>query len=472
MGQGSAVIIMLHINEGDPNGELTGAIGDLCNSLDGHYWVNQDGAETWEQIGGNAPGSPKITAFPFTFDTPNLATGAVMTDSIPEGDLLLDAWVQLDTEWNGTTPLMDYGPSGELLGLTGTWGGGPLDVGTGTADQTVGGTYQVGSGRYFNRNQRLSDSITIDWTSDSSFPGGGIFHSPAAVAEYPQRILPLKWISNVEFLVWVSRDGTAFNNYAYINPDTIVDLPVTITEGVNDQFVFTGLQTSEAPVTYTMAPGVYTTFAALLAAMQQALDSLSAEFIGVANPIGLGGGNSSCSAEASLSLPMVIATGVNDTFVYTPISTGIPETFTIAPGSYSSAAACAGAMHDAVGTDSDIFGDYGDPQYESPIVIAANAVFGSGQNGDTITEGNGGASSLGFFGTTTFAGGLDYAQIQLDAFGPGIAYNGDQISEGNGGAAALGFTSNPDVLGGGAGGDPGATQGAAVLYLMTCTPAT
>lgn len=53
-------------------------------------------------------GVPRVLKFPFTYATPNLLTGAaVYTPTID--DLLMDAWVEIDTAWDGTTPKGDFG---------------------------------------------------------------------------------------------------------------------------------------------------------------------------------------------------------------------------------------------------------------------------------------------------------------------------------------------------------------------------
>lgn len=68
--------------------------------------------------------------------------------------------------------------------------------------------------------------------------------------------------------------------------------------------------------------------------------------------------------------------------------------------------------------------------------------------------------------TVTVSGSV----LKLTAATAGFAANGNQIEVGNQDiSAALGFTV-PSILAGGKGGDPGATQGAAILYLLVATP--
>jgi hypothetical protein len=111
-------------------------------------------------------------------------------------------------------------------------------------------------------------------------------------------------------------------------------------------------------------------------------------------------------------LPLVISTGVNDTFVYTPASTGVPETFTMAPGTLTLMPNVISTMGAAIGS-------------------AHGESFGAAAGG----------LSLNWTATN---------QIEVSFTSSySTVHNGDKISEGNGGAAALGFTANPDVASGG-----------------------
>ena len=91
----------------------------------------------------SAVGAPLVRAFPFTFDTPDLLTGAALyTPTV--GDILLDAWIEIDTAWDGTTPRGDFGT---FVGAAyGIFGGGvpgvPVDL-TQAEDEGLGAGIQV-----------------------------------------------------------------------------------------------------------------------------------------------------------------------------------------------------------------------------------------------------------------------------------------------------------------------------------------
>lgn len=68
--------------------------------------------------GGSQPGAAIVRHFPFTFATAGLATGAtIYTPTV--GDILLAAWMEVDTAWNGTTPKGDFGSFSAHFGWLG-----------------------------------------------------------------------------------------------------------------------------------------------------------------------------------------------------------------------------------------------------------------------------------------------------------------------------------------------------------------
>jgi hypothetical protein len=67
-------------------------------------------------VGGTPAGTAVVRKFPFAYNTPGILTGAALyTPTI--GDILLDAWVEIDTAWNGTTPFGDVGDFHNGTGL-------------------------------------------------------------------------------------------------------------------------------------------------------------------------------------------------------------------------------------------------------------------------------------------------------------------------------------------------------------------
>ena len=132
------------------------------------------------------PGAVLVLALPFAHGDAGLATGkALFTPT--SGDVLLDAWIEVDTAWNGTTPKGDillYGLAepGMYARLAGA--GSPANQDMTQADATVG-------------NQKVGASI-------NSLSGVNASAVPTGVA----RSAPAKFVSGGAVGVVVSQDGT------------------------------------------------------------------------------------------------------------------------------------------------------------------------------------------------------------------------------------------------------------------------
>lgn len=295
--------------------------------------------------GGGSAGAQIVRKFAFTYSTANLDTGAALyTPTV--GDILYDAWIEIDTAWDGTTPKGDFG---ELVNHQG-W----LNIFIGTSIDMTQPDFDIsGSPPDGFLIGTTFSSLSIANSVASASEGVVVGSSPALTLASPfvaTRLNPGKFTSANPVKVVVSQDGK-----------------VTV--------------------------------------------------------------QSTVLADSAPTLPLTIVLATNDTFIFTPTSGGgTPETFTIAPGVYTTIAECVAAMAAAVGTSVDTFGQYVTPSVDSTKILLTNIV------------------------------------------DSGIAGNGDTITEGDGGAAALGFTANPDTFANGTGGDPGSTQGAGILYLVTATP--
>ena len=119
-------MVRLLVGSDDPNGYTfspagivvvgsiflrTGAPSEAGQQLYVCTVTNGDSAEaTWEPIvPGGSPGVSRVLGpFPFAFDTPDIENGvAFYTPAV--GDILLDAWIEVLTTFDGTTPLGDVG---------------------------------------------------------------------------------------------------------------------------------------------------------------------------------------------------------------------------------------------------------------------------------------------------------------------------------------------------------------------------
>jgi hypothetical protein len=104
--------------------------------IDDNAKVRVDGTVNFtdanNQPGGSVPGAAIVHGpFAFAYSDAGINNGkAFYTPKI--GDVLLDLWIEIDTAFNGTTPLIDVGTfvgstSGLLAAASGTFSGGTPD---------------------------------------------------------------------------------------------------------------------------------------------------------------------------------------------------------------------------------------------------------------------------------------------------------------------------------------------------------
>ena len=217
--------------------------------------------------GAGQPGDVTLRHFPFAYNTPSLDTGAALY--IPTvGDLLLQAWISVGTAWNGTTPK-------GVVGLF-TSGFGQLDP-EDSVDMTVADATTLGFQITADSNYTLPDWCTV-------------------------RVI--KALTADPICVAVSVDANPVITEAAVTADTTATVPLVVVTGVNDQFVFTGDGGAGSPETFTVAPGTYATFAAVVAAMAAAIGSAHGETFDTISAVGGTGG--------TITLTMVGSGGAND----------------------------------------------------------------------------------------------------------------------------------------------------------------
>lgn len=132
-------------------------------------------------------GVPRVIALPFAYNTANILTGAALfTPTI--GDVLLDAWIEITTAWNGTTPKGDVGAfiAGDIVGWLGSVvGPAPMDV------------VDVSDG------SKLPHGLLTQGTATT--PSGLL--SQLIYTGYQSRRLPAKFTTADPVKVCVSQDG-------------------------------------------------------------------------------------------------------------------------------------------------------------------------------------------------------------------------------------------------------------------------
>ena len=152
--------------------------------------------------GGSTPGAAVVRGpFSFAYDTPNLNAGvAFYTPTV--GDILLDAWVEVTTAWDGTTPLGDVGAfNPDAYGWFANCAG-PLDMTK--ADSTVIGG--LDGNVDLMQLSGLNDLGSVPYVNQVSGAGPSL-----EVISPPDgfRYCPARFTSANPLKVVVSQDGTA-----------------------------------------------------------------------------------------------------------------------------------------------------------------------------------------------------------------------------------------------------------------------
>ncbi len=195
---------------------LTDLLKGMISAFGGDV-TNQSGGEgellegLINAIAGFSPGGAGNTivrAFPFAFDTPNILTGAALyTPTV--GDILLDAWVEIDTAWNGTTPKGDFGIFTDPL--VGTTGWLLSDLGTPLLMTDSDNTGNLGGLLIGPSRQATSEGVDVL----DQYTGVNLNVVPAATALtqakpllFTQRVVPSKFFAAYPVQVVVSQDGT------------------------------------------------------------------------------------------------------------------------------------------------------------------------------------------------------------------------------------------------------------------------
>lgn len=141
--------------------------------------------------GGAVAGAAIVHAHPFTFDTPGLATGTDVY--LPKvGDIWLDAWVEVDTAWDGATPAFDVGYYAQGYGV---FGAGVLPVSLANADYQGLTNLLTGAGA-IAAGYVSPVTLTSLATKQANFVAGGGY-----------RYLPGKWTSDDALAIWVTSTG-------------------------------------------------------------------------------------------------------------------------------------------------------------------------------------------------------------------------------------------------------------------------
>lgn len=144
--------------------------------------------------GGSQPGVATTIKLPFAYNTAGLAAGlTIYTPAI--GDLLLAAWIEVDTAWDGTTPLGDFGT--DFANAEGLYYGlrSPIDMTQADGAYYGGNTLLAASGGSYSPtgNFALGQASAVPSGSDDNAIWG--------------RLIPAKFTAVTPLLVVVNQTG-------------------------------------------------------------------------------------------------------------------------------------------------------------------------------------------------------------------------------------------------------------------------
>jgi len=209
----------------------------------------------WTQYAPPTPGAPIIRAFPFDHTTDQTSFYTPQS-----GEILLNAWIEIEGAWDGTTPTADLFMSDSAVGWFGTLGW-PVNASIADSDSNF---TQLLSNMMTNASLDLATAQAYSTTSGSSAP--------------PMRFVPAKFNGTDSVEIVVSLDGKKTTNGGLQAP-TPPTLPLVITPGVNDTFILNCTFDSSSPETFTIPPGTYTTVADVATAMEAATGTVTSTFL-------------------------------------------------------------------------------------------------------------------------------------------------------------------------------------------------
>jgi hypothetical protein len=174
--------------------------------------------------GGGGGGNIAVHKAPFDYTIGAAGENAPFTDGYTPaaGHILLDFWVEIVTQWDGTTPQCDFGfpdpdngiPTGWLFQLINqnspdllslhVPADEPFQGGT-LGDLLIGASY-LGPGSLLAHDIMISDNL-----GDGLFSIAGAnlnMETAALTARYGNRWLPAKFSTNDPIQLWVSEDAT------------------------------------------------------------------------------------------------------------------------------------------------------------------------------------------------------------------------------------------------------------------------
>jgi hypothetical protein len=183
----------------------------------GNWWVYADSAvHTVANLrlasgGGGATNTVQVHKLAFQYNSANISTTGAAGFSIytpTSGDILLDAWVEVNTPWNGTTPNGDIGWSG-ANGLFAF----PFDTGEGLNMTNTELQYPGQSGNNQLTGNNLSSLRDIsnfyNLTLGIMVVSGTSIVAGTNPLHNGVRLVPFRFTSATPLKIWVTQNGAS-----------------------------------------------------------------------------------------------------------------------------------------------------------------------------------------------------------------------------------------------------------------------
>lgn len=190
-------------------------------------------------------GGVSVSKSAFDFSEPGLESGVAFYGPV-SGELLLDAWVEVDVAFDGTGDLADIGT---------TFPGGKGFFG------------QTGGACELSFPDVLRNTGTVLGSSGSDVQRLSLVEQSATATS--RIAAPARFVTTDVLRLVVSVDGLVATPVKTV---FVFTGPLTVVAGVNDELVFNGPPGGTAPpITVTLAAGIYATLDGQDAALQAAL---------------------------------------------------------------------------------------------------------------------------------------------------------------------------------------------------------
>lgn len=150
-------------------------------------------------------GLPVVRHFPFAYNSSGISSGgyAVYTPNV--GDILLDAWIEIDTAWNGTTPFGDIGWASSTAGLFALTAGNLVSMLH--ADTNYISDEASGYGSSSLSSAQILGNVKVGLEASGASSPYSLSGVVTPFLDSAPRTVPLKFVTANSLYIWVTQNG-------------------------------------------------------------------------------------------------------------------------------------------------------------------------------------------------------------------------------------------------------------------------